>query len=185
MKSDHSSRRRPISGAASRWAAAVVAAAALSALTACGTSAGKAAPLIAHGAPTSSVAAGVSTNSKDPCALLTQSEVDTAAGQPLSPGKAISVLDDCQWTNSDFTATIDVSVSDWTAIKNAATENGTKTPPAVAGIGDEALLWDGLLYVRKGNDGFLLSFDWPTISSSTDHGLAQAKVLAGAVLARL
>jgi hypothetical protein len=129
--------------------------------------------------------ADVSPTFADPCALLTQTEVDTAAGQPLQPGKQVATLDDCQWTNSDFSASVDVTVSDWTAIKNAATANGTKTPAVITGVGDEALGDASLLSVRKGDTGFLLNFNFPNMSAAPDQGMAQAKVLAAAVLARL
>ena len=121
----------------------------------------------------------------DPCALLTQAEVDAAAGQPLGAGEQTTSLDDCQWTNKDFSASVDVTVSDWTGIKNAATSNGTKSPPPAPGIGDEAYYYPGLLYVRKGDAGFLLSVGWPTINTETDFGLGKATVLAQAVLDRL
>jgi hypothetical protein len=121
----------------------------------------------------------------DPCTLLTQDEVDTAAGQPLQAGKQVETLDDCQWTNVDFTASVDVTVSDWTAIKNAATANDTKSPAVVTGVGDEALGDANLLSVRKGDMGFLLIFNYPDMSAAPDQGMAQAKVLAAAVLSRL
>ena len=41
-------------------------------------------------------------------------------GQPLQPGNQIETIDDCQWTNSDLTASVDVTVSDWASIKNDA-----------------------------------------------------------------
>jgi len=43
----------------------------------------------------------------------------------------------------------------------------------------------GLLYVRKGDAGFLLLVGGPHIDSLPDHGLAAEKVLAAAVLSRL
>jgi hypothetical protein len=59
-------------------------------------------------------------------------------------------------------------------------------PTSVPGVGDEALYkGGGLLYVRKGNAGFLLSINGPHIDSLPDGGLAQEKVLAAAVLGRL
>ena len=71
--------------------------------------------------------------------MLTQAEVDTAVGQPLGPGKPTAPLGNCVWSNSDFSAGVDVTVSDWSLINNAATGGGTKPPPpAVAGVGDEA-----------------------------------------------
>ncbi len=128
----------------------------------------------------------VATTFTDPCSLLTQAEVDAAVGQHLGAGKQTSSLDDCVWSNSDFSAGVDVSVSDRAGIKNAATSNGTKSPPPpVAGIGDEAYYYQGFLYVLKGNAGFLLSVDWPGIYKEPDYGLGKATVLAQAVLGRL
>jgi hypothetical protein len=135
--------------------------------------------------PNATPGAGATTAFADPCTLLTQAEVDTAVGQPLSPGKQVATLDDCLWTSADFTASVDVTVSDWTGIKNAATADGTKTPAVVAGIGDEALGDPGLLSVRKGDAGFLLTFDYPDMQAAPDQGLAQATILADAVLSRL
>ena len=136
---------------------------------------------------TQAPASGAAANTfADPCSLLTQAEVDTAAGQPLGAGKQTSTLDDCGWGNNDFSASVDVSVSDWAGVKYAATANGTKAPPpAAAGIGDEAYYYEGLLYVRKGDAGFLLSVGWPEINKEPDYGLAKATVLAQAVLGRL
>jgi hypothetical protein len=123
-----------------------------------------------------------------PCSLLTQSEVDTAVGQPLGPGKQVATLNDCLWTTSDFVAGVDVTVSGWTEIKAAAT-SGRVQPTSIGGVGDEALNLNGstgsLLYVRKGTQGFLLTINGPRIDSLPDHGLAQEKVLAVAVLGRL
>lgn len=63
-------------------------------------------------------------------------------------------LDDCVWGNSDFSASVDVSVSDWAGVRYAPTANGTKAPPPpAAGIGDEAYYYQGFLYVRKGDAG--------------------------------
>jgi hypothetical protein len=86
----------------------------------------------------------------------------------LRPGTQVATLDDCQWTNSDFTASVDVTVSDWTAIKNAATSDGTKTPDVVPGVGDEALGNAGLLSVRSGESGFLLNFYFPNMKAAPD-----------------
>jgi hypothetical protein len=126
----------------------------------------------------------VNAGSVTPCSLLTQAEVDAAVGQPLGPGKPTIPNYDCAWATSDFTASVSVTVSDWSAIKTSATTNGTAT--AVSGVGDEALTkGGGLLYVRKGDAGFLLLIGGPHIDSLPDHGLAAEKVLAAAVLSRL
>ena len=136
------------------------------------------------GRATSPTKGSASGGTLDPCALLTQAEVDTAVGQPLKPGKRVATLLDCIWTTSDGAAGVDVTVSGWTQIKVAANGNGGKPVP-ITGIGDEALNRDGTLYVRKGSQGFLLSINGPHIDSKADHGLAQAKVLAVAVLGRM
>ncbi len=122
----------------------------------------------------------------NPCTLLTQAEVDAAVGQPL--GKADLVLPgDCQWSTKDFAADASVQVGDWTSMKTAATSG--RAPVSISGVGDEALNLNGSegsnLYVRKGDAGFLLEINGPHIDALPDHGLAQEKVLAAAVLGRL
>jgi hypothetical protein len=126
----------------------------------------------------------------DPCSLLTQAEVDTAAGQPLGHGNQAGALDDCQWSTSDFAASVELEVGDWSAIKAKSAETG-QSLTAVPGVGDEALTLNAAgnaaqLYVRKGSTGFLLLLsDAQYIDSLADLGLAQEKVLAAAVLGRL
>jgi hypothetical protein len=123
--------------------------------------------------------------SVDPCSLLTQAEVDTAVGQPLGPGNQSLLPGECSWTTTDVTAGVDVQVSDWAQTKTAATAPGIH-PISVSGVGDEALYHQGNLYVRKGDAGFLVSIFGPHIDfSKPDGGLAQAKVLAAAILGRL
>jgi hypothetical protein len=176
----------------------IVTAAGLLLLGACSSSS---TPSAGHANPTiqkhvgNSTAAGQSTASTSggkalsggsvaPCSLLSQAEVDAAVGQPLGPGKSTIPHYDCSWTSSDFIASVSVTVSDWSAIKTSATRTGTAT--AVSGVGDEALTkGGGLLYVRKGNGGFLLLIGGPHLDALPDHGLAAEKVLAAAVLSRL
>jgi hypothetical protein len=135
----------------------------------------------ATGPSTASTGSG---GSVAPCSLLTQAEVDAAVGQPLGPGKSTIPNYDCTWATSDFAASVSVTVSDWNAVKTSATTTGTAT--SVPGVGDEALSkGGGLLYVRKGDAGFLLLIGGPHIDSLPDHGLAAEKVLATAVLGRL
>jgi hypothetical protein len=126
----------------------------------------------------------------DPCSLLTQSEVDTAAGQPLGHGSQAGALDVCQWSTSDFAASVELDVGDWSAIKAKSAETG-QTLTSVPGVGDEALALNvagnaAQLYVRKGSTGFLLLLGGGQyIDSLADLGLAQEEVLAAAVLGRL
>jgi hypothetical protein len=125
----------------------------------------------------------------DPCSLLTQAEVDTAAGQPLGHGNQAGTLV-CQWSTSDFAASVELDLGDWSQIKAKATEFG-QALTSVPGIGDEALTFNqagnaAQLYVRKGTTGFLLLLGGGEyISSLSDLGLAREKVLAAAVLGRL
>ena len=128
----------------------------------------------------------------DPCSLLTQAEVDAAVGQPLGPGKSTGTHYeyDCAWSSSDFGANLYLTVSDWPDVKSAASINGNGgAPTAIAGLGDEAWTASGnngsLVYARKGSNGFLLIIDGPQIDSLSDHGVAQEKVLAAAILGRL
>ena len=76
----------------------------------------------------------------------------------------------------------------WAGIKAAAT-SGPRPVTPIAGVGDEALNLNGSggsnLYVRKGNQGFVLIIAGPKISGLADRGLAQEKVLASAILGRL
>ncbi len=126
----------------------------------------------------------------DPCSLLTQLEVDTAAGQSLGPGAQAGALDDCQWSNSDFSGSVELEVGDWTAIKAESATFG-QTLTSVPGVGDEAWTFNAAgnaaqLYVRKGTTGFkLLLGGGQYIGSLADLGLAQEKALAAAVLGRL
>lgn len=185
--------------------AAALAAAASLLLTACGSSstplAGHANTSPAHATPNgATTAAGVadqasnggaaSGTSADPCSLLTQAEVDTAAGQPLGHGNRAGALQDCQWSTSDFAASVELDVSDWSAIKTKSAESG-QTLTSIPGVGDEALTLNRAgnaaeLYVRKGSTGFLLLLGGGQyIDSLPDLGLAQESVLAAAVLGRL
>jgi hypothetical protein len=116
--------------------------------------------------------------------MLTQAQVETAVGQTVGVGKQTAGLGMCTWTSSDFTAGVNATFSSWSAIKTAATANG-HTPESLSGIGDDALDNGSLLSVRKGDNGFLLDINGPTVDSAADHGLAQEKVLAAAILAHM
>lgn len=142
--------------------------------------------------PTNSASAddAATAGSVDPCSLLTQAEVDTAGGQPLGAGQRAGALEVCQWSSSDFAGSVELTVGDWSAIHAAAVANG-QTPTSVAGVGDEALTLNregnaAQLYVRNGTSGFALLLGGAQyIDTLSDLGLAQEKVLAEAVLARL
>jgi hypothetical protein len=140
--------------------------------------------------PAATSPASTTVGSAAPCSLLTQAEVDAAAGQSLGPGAQAGALDDCQWSTTDFAASVELDVGDWSAIKAKSAVFATGLT-AVPGIGDEALTLNragnaAQLYVRKGTTGFLLLLgDGQYIDSLPDLGLAQEKTLAAAVLVRL
>lgn len=138
---------------------------------------------------TNTAAGGSAAGHRDPCTLLNQTEVDTAVGQPLGAAQGGAEPGACQWSTADFTADVDITVADWPSIKAAATAVASHQPVAISGVGDEALNLNGsngsILYVRKGDVGFFVSINGPNIDPLPDHGLAQEKVLAAAVLGRL
>lgn len=158
------------------------------------TAATSGAPTAASEQPSVPAAAGptgaATGGTVDPCSLLTQAEVDIAAGQSLGPGAQAGALDDCQWSNSDFSGSVELEVGDWTAIKAESATFG-QTLTSVPGVGDEAWTFNAAgnaaqLYVRKGTTGFkLLLGGGQYIGSLADLGLAQEKALAAAVLGRL
>lgn len=123
-----------------------------------------------------------------PCTLLTQSDAESAAGQPLSPGTQNAPLGMCTYTSADFTAGVALTVGAWGSIQ-AAARAGTTPPTPVPDIGDQALALTSsngsLLYVRKADRGFLITINGPRIDSLPDHGLAQEKALAATVVQRL
>ena len=128
--------------------------------------------------------------STDPCSLLTQSEVDAAAGQPLGHGSRVGALDDCQWSSSDFAASVELDVGDWSTLKAQSAQIG-QTLASVSGVGDEAMSLNqagnaARLYVRKGDTAFLLLLGGAQyIGTLPDLGLTQERTLAAAVLGRL
>ena len=109
-------------------------------------------------------------SARKPCDLLTRPDAEAAAGQPLPQND----------TN--------LTVGSWDAVKNAAT-SGAHQPLAISGVGDEALNLNGggsgsMLYVRRGEEGFIVEAHGPKIDPLPDHGLAAEKQLALKVLAR-
>lgn len=185
-------RRRLVATALSAAGCLLLGACSSSTTTSIGAATPRAtATAISESGPTKSAAVvtsadGAAARRSDPCAVLTQSDVDKAVGQPLGSGKPNAALGNCVWSSADFSASVDITVSTWLSIKNAATGGGTKpAPPSVSGIGDAAFWAEGFLYVQRGDAGFLLSISSPGLDSAADTGLTQAKVLATAVLERL
>lgn len=108
----------------------------------------------------SAVASGIITARKA-CDLLMQADAETAVGQPLPKKTENLTLGMCDYNAEDFSAGASLTVGSWESIKGAAT-GGAHQPQAISGIGDEALYFAGSehggspLYVRKGDEGFLL-----------------------------
>ena len=125
----------------------------------------------------SAVANGIITARKA-CDLLTREDSEAAVGQPLPQNTVNLTLGMCDYNAADFSAGASVTVSSWESIKNAAT-GGAHQPQAISGIGDEALYFAGSenggspLYVRRGEEGFLLVLNGPKI----DH-MASADAVA-------
>jgi hypothetical protein len=125
---------------------------------------------------------------KDPCTLLTPSQVAGALGvKDVGAGVAIGKTG-CSWTSEDRSSHATVTLSFWdpngfTAMK-APLPNVTKTP--VSGIGDDALYSTigtfTTLSVKKGGAVFLVkAYGVPDQAKQE----AIEKTLAGDVIAKL
>ena len=127
--------------------------------------------------------------SRKACDLLTRSDSEAAVGQPLPQNTVNITLGMCDYNAADFSAGASVTVGSWESIKNAAT-SGAHQPEAISGIGDEALYFaqgKGLspMYVRKGDEGFLLVVHGPKIDHMVGaDAVAVQKDLALKILKR-
>ena len=131
----------------------------------------------------SAVAAGI-ISARNACDLLTQADAEAAVGQTLKKNAVNLTLGMCDYNALDFSAGASLTVGAWESIKRAAL-TGAHQPKTTSGVGDEAL-WqqvEGLLYVRKGDEGFALNLHGPKINPLPDKGLTVYKVLAQRVLA--
>ena len=157
-------------------------------LSACGKSTGP--PAAAAAAADRPFVASGAAASRDPCGLLTRSDAEGAVGAPLPQNSANPALGMCGYTSADFSEGAQLTVGDWESIKKAAT-SGAHQPTAISGVGDEALYFTGQetgagpLYVRRGQEGFLLVLN----GSKIDHmpgaaAMAAEQALALRVLAR-
>jgi hypothetical protein len=131
-------------------------------------------------------ASGIVTKRKA-CDLMIRPDAEVAVGQPLPQNTVNLALGMCDFNAADFSAGASVTVGSWESVKAAAT-SGKTVPASIGGVGDEALNLNGsngsLLYVRKGNEGFLLEVHGPKIDPLPDRGLAAEKDLAAKILAR-
>jgi hypothetical protein len=111
-------------------------------------------------------------------------------GAALPQHSANQSLGMCGYTSTDFSEGAQLTVGDWASIKQAATGRPHQ-PAGVGGVGDEALYFTGQetgagpLYVRRGQEGFLLVLN----GSKIDHlagadAMAAEEALAQKILAR-
>ncbi len=126
-------------------------------------------------------AAGI-VSARNGCDLLTQADAEAAVGQTLPKNTVNLTLGMCDHNSADFSAGARLTIGDWESIRGAAVA-GSHQPQAVSGVGDEALHLGGTLYVRRGNEGFLLNLHGPKIDPLPDKGLAMNKALAMRILA--
>jgi hypothetical protein len=124
-------------------------------------------------------AAGVA--SKKPCEYMARADAEAAIEIELPGTNENVTLGQCGYTSPEFYGA-SLTVGDWDSIKTAAAGRST----AISGLGDEALSkGGGLIYVRKGDRGFLLSINGPVVDHSADKGLAKAKTLALTILTKM
>jgi hypothetical protein len=126
--------------------------------------------------------------SRNACKLLTRADAETAVGQPLPQNTVANAVQGmCDYNAADFSAGASVTLGDWESIQAAAT-SGKTAPMRITGVGDEALGLNGsngaTLYVRRGNEGFLITLNGPNIDHLPDHGMSLEKDLALKVLAQ-
>ena len=134
-----------------------------------------------------SAVANDSATARKPCDLMTREDSEAAVGQPLLD-KTDNNLGMCHREAEDSSAGTSISVGDWDGVKELVTD-GSTPPVAISGVGDEAFnIIIGRtapeLFVRKGDDGFLVEVHGPKIDALPDHGLAKEKELALKILGK-
>lgn len=125
-------------------------------------------------------------SSNKPCEFMARADAEAAVGQALPQTTENIPLKMCDYNAEGFAAGASLTMGEWDSIKGAAT-SGRAVPTPIGGVGDEALNLNGSngsnLYVRKGDQGFLLTLNGPKIDGLADHGLSQEKDLAVKILA--
>jgi hypothetical protein len=147
------------------WTLVIFAGAALVACNAgssASTAADKAAaPTIDSAAVDKAIRASGIITSRNACDLLGRSDAEAAVGQPLPQNTVKNIaLGMCDYNATDFSAGASLTVGSWDSVKNAAT-GGPHQPDPISGVGDEALSLRGLLYVRRGDEGFMVEVHGP------------------------
>ena len=135
--------------------------------------------------PDSQAQVGSASADRKPCEYMARADAEAAVGQPLPKTTENIPLGMCDYNTAEFYGA-SLTVSSWEAIKNAATSGSPQHQPTpISGVGDEALNLGGLLYVRKGDQGFLLTLNGPNIDHLPDQGLELEKTLALKILPNL
>ena len=134
-----------------------------------------------------SAVANDSATARKPCDLMTREDSEAAVGQPLLD-KTDNNLGICHREAEDFSAGTSISVGDWEGVKELVTD-GSTPPAAISGVGDEAFnIIIGRtapeLFVRKGDEGFLVEVHGRKIDALPDHGLEKEKELALKILGK-
>jgi len=119
---------------------------------------------------------------------MARADAEAAVGLPLPKTTEHIPLGMCDYNTAEFYGA-SLTVGDWQSVKGAATAVPSHQPTAISGVGDEALNLNGsggsILYVRKGERGFLLTLNGPNIDGLPDHGLEREKTLALKILPNL
>ena len=133
--------------------------------------------------------------SSDPCSLLTEAQVATALGVPVTVTKVGSDATHCHWeqTGKNGQTLVDAhlmleSVKAYDTAKNMMGMSGKVTKVAISGVGDDAYYLvsarrDAPLFVKKGNAAFRIAVDgkgW-----AAEDIKAKEKAFALALLSKL
>lgn len=123
-------------------------------------------------------------NGKKPCEYIARADAEAAVELALPQTNENIVTGQCDYSSKEFYGST-LTVGTWEGVTQALTAEGSRFKPVkVSGIGDEALKISPpvLLYVRKGDRGFMISLNGPAINASADKVLARETALALKIL---
>jgi hypothetical protein len=123
-------------------------------------------------------------NGKKPCEYIARADAEAAVELALPQTNENTVTGQCDYSSKEFYGST-LTVGTWEGVTQALTAEGSRFKPVkVSGIGDEALKISPpvLLYVRKGDRGFMISLNGPAINASADKVLARETALALKIL---
>jgi hypothetical protein len=132
--------------------------------------------------PSSSKAEPSGGTARKPCEAMARADAEAAVGLPLPKTTENVPLGMCDYMTAEFYGA-SLTVGEWESMKTAAQGGtGSRPPTVLTGVGDEALNRGPMIYVRKGDRGFLLHLNGPEIDHSPDRGLERTKTLAAKIL---